>query len=394
MAHLQVAGNIADAIGGAITLAEIRIGQGRLREAMQTYEQAVQLAMAQHPDGTQPIVRGTADVYVGMSELHYERNDLHAATQSLQKSKQLGEHTGFPQNRYRWYIAMARIQKAQGDLAGALERLQEAERLYVRTFLPNVHPIAALKTRVWIAQERLGEALGWVQDQGLSVTDELSYEREFEHITLARVLLARAMSQRANHSMRDVLELLERLLHAAQAGERMGHVIEIQILQALAYQAQAEIRSALVPLTRALELVEPEGYVRMFVDEGLPMAHLLQEALAHGIMPSYVEKLLSAFPEPDKQTSRQADKQIDHGSVSPISRSPSLPVSQALPEPLSVREQEVLQLLRTDLSGPQIARDLIVSLHTLRTHTNNIYTKLGVNNRRAAVRRAEELGLF
>ena len=187
MAHLQMAGNISDAIGGAITLADIRIAQGRLREAMRTYERALQLAMAQG----EPVLRGTADMYVGMSELHRERNDLHAATQCLLRSKELGEHTGFPQNRYRWCVAMARIREAQGDLDGALDLLQEAERLYVSAFSPNVRPVAALKTRVWVAQGRLGEALGWAREQGLSADDDLSYLREFEHITLARVLLAR-----------------------------------------------------------------------------------------------------------------------------------------------------------------------------------------------------------
>ena len=187
MASVQQAGNISDAIGGAIALADIRIAQGRLHEAMRTYERALQLATEQGA----PVLRGTADMYVGMSELHREHNDLDAATQHLLRSQELGEHTGLPQNRYRWCVAMARIREAQGDLDGALDLLDEAERLYVSDFFPNVRPVAALKARVWVAQGRLGEALGWAREQGLSVEDDLSYLREFEHITLARVLLAR-----------------------------------------------------------------------------------------------------------------------------------------------------------------------------------------------------------
>jgi LuxR family maltose regulon positive regulatory protein len=375
MTHLQMAGNIADAIGGAITLADIRIAQGRLREAMRTYEQALQLAMAQHPEGARPIVRGTADMYVGMSELHHERNDLHAATRCLLKSKDLGEHTGFPQNRYRWCVAMARIREAQGDLDGALELLDEAERRYVSAFSPNVRPIAALKTRVWLAQGRLGEALGWVRDQGLSVDDDLSYLREFEHITLARVFLAQ-------QSILEAIRLLERLLHAAEAGERMGQVIEILVLLSLAHQMQRDIPAALVPLARALTLAEPEGYIRMFVDEGSLMAALLTRMKDEGgRRKEYVARLLSAF---------SSDIPL---SVAPSSH-PSALSPQPLVEPLSVRERDVLKLLRTDLSGPQIARELMVSLNTLRTHTKNMYDKLGVTNRRAAVHRAEELGLF
>jgi LuxR family maltose regulon positive regulatory protein len=368
MASLQKAGNISDAINGAIALAAIRMAQGRLREAMRTYERGLQLATEQG----EPVLRGTADMYVGRSELHRESDDLHAATQHLLRSKELGEHTGFPQNRYRWRVAMARIREAQGDLDGALDLLDEAERLYMSDFSPNVRPIAALVTRVWVAQGRLGEALDWARERGLSVSDEPSYLREFEHITLARVLLARSTSNRADHSMLEAMGLLERLLQAAEEGKRTGSVIEILVLQALAHQTQGDIPAALMPLQQALTLAEPEGYVRMFVDEGPPMAVLLEEAAKHGIAPHYVRHLLTALGSTSDRT----------------------PVKQGLIEPLSERELEVLRLLGTGLNGPEIARELVVSLNTMRTHTKNIYSKLGVNNRRAAVRRAEELDLF
>jgi LuxR family maltose regulon positive regulatory protein len=132
MARVQRAGYISDAINGTIALADIRTAQGRLREAMRTYEHALQLATEQGD----AVLRGTADMYVGMSELHRERNDLEAATQHLLRSKEQGEHTGFPQNRYRWRVAMARIREAQGDLDGALDLLDEAERLYMSDFSP------------------------------------------------------------------------------------------------------------------------------------------------------------------------------------------------------------------------------------------------------------------
>ncbi len=377
MASVQRAGYISDAIGGAIALADIRIAQGRLREAMSTYERGLQLATEQG----EPALRGTADMYVGMSELHREHNDLNAATQHLLRSKELGEHTGLPQNRYRWCVAMARIREAQGDLDGALDLLHEAERLYVSDFFPNVRPVAALKTRVWVAQGRLGEALGWAREQGLSAEDDLSYLREFEHITLARVLLARYKSDRADRSILEAMGLLERLLKAAEEGGRTGSVIEILVLQALAHQAQGDIPAALVPLERALTLAEPEGYVRMFVDEGPPMAQLLLEAAARGIMPDYTGKLLAAFEA----------EQLRSAGESPL---PTSPASQPLIEPLSQRELEVLRLFKTELSGPEIARELVIALSTVRTHTKSIYSKLNVNNRRAAVKRAEELGLI
>lgn len=377
MAHFQKAGYISDAIGGKIALADIRITQGHLREAMSIYEQTLQLPM-EH--GT-PVLRGMADMYVGMSTLHREHNDLTVATHLLQRSKEQGEHTGFPQNPYRWRVAMARIRETKGDLDGALDLLQEAEQLYTSDFYPNVRPVAALKTRVWVAQGRLDASLGWAREQGLSAQDDLSYLREFEHITLARILLARYQSDRANHALLEAVGLLQRLLEAAEAGGRTERVIEILVLQALAHQMRGDIPAALAPLARALTLAEPEGYVRIFVDEGPALAQLLRENAIRRSMPNYTARLLATFD----------GEQLPNAGKSPL---PSSPAAHPLIESLSERELEVLRLLGTDLSGPEIARELTVSPHTMNTHTKNIYSKLGVNNRRAAVRRAEELNLL
>ena len=377
VAGLRRAGHIADIFGCTIAMADIRLVQGRLGAAMRTYEQALQRA----DDQSGPVLRGTADMYVGMSEVYRERDDLAAATRQLLRSQELGEAIGLPQNRYRWRVAMARIRQAQGDLDGALELLDEAERLYMGDMFPNVRPVPALRARVWIAQDRLGEALGWAREQGLSVDDDLSYLREFEHITLARMLMARMLmarsaSERAGPSAHDAARLLERLLLAAEEGGRTGHVIEILVLQALAYQTRGDIPAALACLERALTLAEPEGYVRVFADEGTAMASLLRAAAKQGVARSYARRLLAAMSET--------------GQDSPIAQAP---VKQALIDPLSDRELDVLRLLGTELDGPAIARELMVSLNTVRTHTKNIYAKLGVTSRRAAVRRAAELGL-
>jgi LuxR family maltose regulon positive regulatory protein len=298
----------------------------------------------------------------------------------------LGEHTGFPQNLYRWPIAMARIREAQGDLDGTLDLLQEAERLYVSAFSPNVRPIRALKTRVWVTQGRLGDALSWTREQGLSAEDELSYLREFEHITLVRILLARYGSDHTDSAIREAIGLLGRLLKAAEEGGRMGSVIEILVLQASAHHAQGDLTAALIPLQQVLTLAEPEGYVRMFLDEGSPMTQLLRKAAERGIMPSYTGKLLIAFEEQGQEST----------SASPIPdwQSQSSPASQSLIEPLSQRELEVLRLFKTDLLGPEIAIHLMIALSTVRTHTKSIYSKLNVNDRRAAVKRAAELNLI
>ena len=141
-----------------------------------------------------------------------------------------------------------------------LELLDEAERLYASDYYPDVRPISAMKARLWIMQGKLDDALDWARERGLSAGDDLSYLREFEHITLARVLLARSKRDRADGSLREGAELLERLLLAAEAGQRTRSVIEILVLQALDHQRQGDLPAALVPLERALTLAEPEGY--------------------------------------------------------------------------------------------------------------------------------------
>jgi ATP/maltotriose-dependent transcriptional regulator MalT len=371
---LRRVGFLSDALGAVVALADMWTAQGRLREAMRTYERGLQLATEQDPGRTRPVVRGAADMYVGMADLHREHNDLAAAAEHLRRGEALGEHMGGRQNPYRRRVALSRLRVAEGDPDAALALLDEAERLYVSDFFPNVRPIAAEKARVWLRQGRVGAALDWAREQGLSAQDDLSYLREFEHITLARVLLARDKSDSGEKWMQQALGLLERLLAAAEAGAWTGSIIEILVLQALAQQMQGDIPAALVPLQRALALAEPEGYMRIFVDEGPPMAALLQEAARQGIAPRYTDQLLAALGN--------------------IPAQDTTPVKQALVEPLSERELQVLRLLGSDLSGPEIARELMVSLNTMNTHTKNIYTKLGVNNRRAAVRRAEELHLL
>jgi LuxR family transcriptional regulator, maltose regulon positive regulatory protein len=374
VAHQQMAGHTRFQIVGTHILADIRIAQGRLHEAVRTYERSLRLA-TEHGEP----VWGTADLYVGLSELHRERDDLEAATELLMRSKELGEHFGLPETRYRWYVAMARIKEAQGDLDGALDLLDEAERQYVESPDPDVRPVAALKTRVWVAQGRLTEALGWTRERGLSAHDDLGYLREFEHITLARVLLARYKNDREERYIHEAMGLLERLLKAAEAGGRMGSVIEILVLQALAHEAQGDSPSALVPLERALSLAEPEGYVRIFVDEGLPMARLLYEALSQGVESDYIRRLLAAFPVAESEQT----------ASSPMRGSKS-----ELVEPLSERELEVLQLIAEGLTNQEVATRLYLSLHTVKVHARNIFTKLAVKNRAQAVARGRALGIL
>jgi len=371
------AGHLSDVLGCSITLADIRITQGRLGEALRTFERALQLAQE-----ARTVLRGTADMHVGVSQIACERGELQAATQYLLRSQELGEHTGLPQNPYRWRVAMARIRESQGDLAGALTLIDEAQRVYVGDFSPNVRPVPALRARVLAAQRRCGEALDWAREQDLSVDENLSYVREFEHVTLARVLLAQYASDGDTSSLNEAARLLQRLLPAAVAGGRTGTVIEILVLQSLTHHAGGDTPGALAPLEQALTLAEPEGYVRVFVGEGRPMASLLTAVIRKRAGWDYVRRLLTTCDDDDgtAQTATPGE--------------PATNPSRGLVEPLSERELDVLRLLATDLDGPDIARQLFVSVNTMRTHTRSIYAKLGVNSRRAAVSRAEELSLL
>lgn len=366
MNSLWRGGHRSDVINGAITLADIRVAQGRLRDADRVLEDAAQQAVELEESGT-PV---PLTFRVGRSELRRERNDLDAASAHLRASERLTSVIGPSLDSSRWYVAMAGIRFAEGDSAAALNLLDRAEHVYASDLMPNVRPIAALRARVWIRDGRLDEALTWARERGISVDDTLSYVREYEHITLAQALLARHLLAGSTPAA-ALLAFLDRLLQAAEEGGRIGSVIEILLLQATAQISMGEASTAHARVDRALRLAEPEGYVRTFVDCGARVRELLEAALQRGTAPGYARSLLAAFGE----------------------RSPK-PPSQALPETLSEREIAVLRLLGSDLSGPQIANELMISLNTMRSHTKNIYSKLGVNSRRTAVRLADELGLL
>ena len=359
MRRFELVGYVADILGCAVTLADLRLTLGRLGDAERAYRDALALAQRQ-PAGP---LRGTPDMHVGLSLVCDERGDLHAAKEHLVLAHELGDYLGLPKHPHRRRIAEARVLEAEGDLAGAHTLLDEAERVYDGDFSPDVRPVAAMRARAWIRQGRPERALAWAADRGLSVSDEPDYLREFEHVTLARALVAGQDGAAAG--------FLERLLAAAEAGGRLGSVLEVLVVLARARQQAGDVDAAVAAVSRALVLGEREGYVRTFTDEGPAIETLLDAAARRGVAPSYVARLLGT-PSRD-----------------PVALPPGTLVDR-----LSERELDVLRLLATELSGPEVARHLVVSLNTVRTHTKNIYAKLGVGTRRAAVRRAEDLGLL
>ncbi|MCC6604490.1 MAG: tetratricopeptide repeat protein [Anaerolineae bacterium] len=373
MTSYQKAGNTLYAITGAFILADIRLAQGQLRQAVAVYERALQLA--QESGGAAR--RGTADLYTGLSELCLEQNNWDAAENYLRQSQTLGEEASLPRWRYRYCLAQARLKAAAGALDEALDVLDEAEQHYVRGPVPDVRTPAAGKARLWAAQGRLPEAQRWAEAQGLSVDDDLTYLREFDHITLARILLAQGRQVGGERPLQESLQLLNRLLTAAETDGRTGSVLEILVLQALAHQAQGDTAAARAALVRALTLAEPEGYVRLFVDAGPSLEKLLRETAVQKIAPGYVGRLLAAF---DGQASAP--------------ESPTLPAAQPLVEPLSERELEVLALVAEGLSNREIADRLFLALSTVKGHNRVIYGKLHVSRRTEAVARAQELGIL
>jgi len=371
----RAAGNVHVAIPALCNLAGLRALQGQLHQAAGLYQEALELAtpsLAHQREGrggrTLPVA---AMAYSGLGGLLYEWNDLEGAMRHLREGIEQSKQWGNVDALASSYARVARVLQAQGDEAGALEALKEAGQLVRRhAVIPTTAArVAAYQASLWLAQGNLGAATRWVQERGLSVDDELGYLREPEHIALARVLIAQGKYDEA-------LQFLARLRQAAETRGRMGSLIEILVLQALALQSQGNTTQAMPALERALSLAEPEGYVRLFVDEGAPMAKLLRQALSRGIAPNYVSRLLAAFGA-EEQRGEEAEK-----------RAP------LLLEPLSERELEVLRLLAAGLSNREIAEKLIVAVGTVKAHIHNIYGKLGVQSRTQAVARARELGIL
>jgi LuxR family maltose regulon positive regulatory protein len=370
--RLLAAGNIPDAISTACVLADVRPVLGRLRGAVDTLTLLLQATLKRG----EPPPPDTADLYRGLAELDLARSDLAAAAEHLAQSRQFGDRGELPVWRYRWHVARARLASAEGDPGRALGLLDEAERLFIRTPMPDLWPIGALRARIWVGQGRLGDARAWARERRLSVDDDLDYLHEFEHVTLAKVLLAGHDRDGVAGDTRAAMRLLERLLRAAEDGGRVGSMIEILVTQALAHHPHGRITEAGEALERAVSLAEPEGYVGVFVEGGRPMARLLQDVASRSTAPDRARRLLTAFPP-----------------ATPADRNPS---GAGLPgrEPLSEREVEVLRYIADGLTNQEIAARLYLSLHTVKAHARAIYDKLDAHGRTRAVARARELGIL
>jgi LuxR family maltose regulon positive regulatory protein len=333
--------------------------QGHLHTAIEVYQSAIDLASEAHQ---QPVpFAGMA--HVGMAGSLYEWNNLDEALDNATAGLRLSKMGGFVAYQIFGYALLAKIHAAQGNYNQTIEMLQKAEWLGQDSEYDLVMALVAeIRIRMWIRQENLAAAEAWAQAHWVDSVDDLDAGGEIEQIVVAQVFAAQGKFEQA-------LSWLALLFKGAQAARRMESVLKILTLQAVIFQTQQKTDRALSALERALSFAEAEGYTRIFIDHGQPMAELLRSALTHGIVPNYAAQLLA---------------QCEAKSTPP----------QPLVEPLSERETEVLRLIVAGLSNPEIAEKLIIAESTVKTHINHIYAKLNVTSRTHAVATARTLKLL
>jgi LuxR family maltose regulon positive regulatory protein len=369
---MQRLGNQVFAIASAFAVADMQVTLGRLREA----EKSLQLAIQQAAALGQEAESVTTHHHLGLALLDHERGDDKAAAEHLQSAAELGKNSTLVDWPHRWNQAQARLKESAGEWDAALEFIDEARRVYVKNPIPILQPVEAHKARVYLKQGRLDEARAWVRERGLSVKDEASYLGEYEHLTLARVCLAES-------SFTGVHQMIGRFQALAESQKRMGSVIEILLMQALVHQSQGDQPQALAVLERALSLTMPEGYIRIFVDEGEAMRLLVSDFRltitnrAHPLL-GYVNRILDFFP-------KVSEVSLQSKIVNPKSE---------IVESLTNRELEILRLIAAGYSNAEIGQRLYLALSTVKGHNLRIFNKLQVENRTEAVARARELSLL
>jgi ATP/maltotriose-dependent transcriptional regulator MalT len=371
--------NLFAIVSSISALARLHFLQGKLRKAAATYAQVVQVVP--RPEVLQTIFRSVF-YYFGLGDLLRERNELDAAERYLSQGMTLVKETLTvdPFWAVLGYTAMARLQQARGNSREAMVILDALTQLAEQRHFPP-HYVAqgtAVRTQLELAQGNMTAAIHWADSSGLSSEDgEITYPLEGAYLALARVRIVKGRDEQVAPSLEDVLQLLNRLLRDAEAKAQMGSALEILVLQALALEAQGNRTVALSTLERALVLAEPEGYIRMFVDEGAPMLTLLRQAHAQSSVREYVNTLLRVFGE---QVVSDVPLTSDHPS--------------SLVEPLTEREREVLRLLLEGASNREIAGRLVLSVNTVKRHVYNLSVKLGVQSRAQAIIRARDLDLL
>ena len=370
---LGAAGDVSDELGGTVVLADMWLARGRPDEARRLHERALRLA-EQHPGAA---LATLGDLHAGLADVLVEGGELDVADRHLAESRSLGDGASLLENRHRWFVANAALLGARGDLDGAVAALDRAEQVHLPGFFPDVRPIPARRARLNVAQGRLSDAWEWADERGVREIPEPGFLDEYDQLTLVRLLLAQHRTDPGPALLDEAETRLDRLVPGAQRGGREGSIVEIRLLRSMVLAARGSRVAAAAELAEALQTGVPRGLVRLFLDEGEPVVQLLDEVERHPTAGEHARTLRhAAYRKPLQDKATEATAALGG------------------PNGLSEREVEVLRLLGSTLSGPEIARQLFVSVNTLRTHTKHIFTKLEVNTRRAAVERARELGLL
>jgi LuxR family maltose regulon positive regulatory protein len=347
-----------------------QILQGRLHDAAASCREAMRLS-DEYFQRSRRSLHVTSLAYARLALVRLEWDDVDAATRYAKEGVRLAEKWGTADMLLVSYREVAHTLQASGDAEGALDAVRQGMRVARGMSLWVRADMAAERAKLWLTQGDLPAALQWAAESGLTTRDQIPFHREKEYRIFAQTLIAQGHAAQALSLLAPLAELLETL-------EANHSLIAARVLQALAFQEHGESAQALSSLEHALSLAEPEGYVRTFVDEGEPMARLLRRALAQGIAPSYVSKLLAAFVE-SVQLAPPASQAV---------------VDQPLVDPLTERELEVLRLIAAGLSNREIARELVVAVSTVKTHINHIYGKLDAKSRIQAVAKAQVLDLL
>jgi LuxR family maltose regulon positive regulatory protein len=387
VAASRQSGNLSAALIGLGYLGELHAVHGHLRQAARTHQRALHLATM--PDGSINPMGGIAQVGLGMS--HYEWNNLDDAVRYLKAGRELSQQAGILLMVMHSLTTLALINQAQGNADSARSLLEAAAHLASGLRQEGDFPrVQAAMTRLAIALGDLDAVERWVRQSGVNVHDEidLRYSAVYPYLDLARFLIAKGRDNPTGTHLRDAAALLTRLLALAEKTGRTSQSIKILVLQALLLDAQGKTSEALTPLQQALQLAEPEGYVRTFVDEGTLMEEALKrsQSSSEGARGSrdqrlrtYVNRLLAAFPEPRSWISGAGPGRVEGSEIV---------------EPLSEHELRVLRLIAVGLSNREAADELYVSVNTVKWHLRNIYSKLNVRGRVEATTRARELGLL
>ena len=376
IAQAQAAGAATMAAWVCHHLGLVQRAQGRLDAAAATYQQALEITT---PPG-QPALPAAGIAYVGLAEVAYQRDELNAALRDVTEGVAACRQFPYAQPLATGLATLAWIRQASGD-PGALDAIDQAGQVAPGPAVGLINPVPAQRARLLLAQGDLAAAARWIQEHGLGPDDEPAYPREPEYLMLARVLLAQDRPGPA-------LALLDRMLAAADAQNRAGSIIEIQALRALALAAAGQEARAVDVLAAALTLACPQGYVRVFADEGPPMGALLarlvaaqkaDQAAARDVPLGCLARVLRAFGGKDDAQGAGRD---------------AAAAVPGLAEQLTARELEILVLLAAGKPNPRIAAELVVTVDTVKKHVSHLLGKLGAANRTEAVTRARQLGLI